>query len=624
MRNDAVSEDMENKRPGLIKRSFLFVWRLLNNLRQLVLNLIFLLILIVISVGLFHEEGPAVPEASALIINPSGQLVDQISYADPFSSLFSGSDEPPETLLSDLIKAIDEAAADQRIKLIVLQTDALEHAGISKTEELSAALQRFRAQKKSVIAVGDSFNQDQYLLAAQADKILMNPMGEVLLQGFGVYTNYFKEALDKLEVNVHVFRVGEFKSAVEPFMRDDMSAEVKQNHLTWLSTLWQHYKTEVATRRRVEPQKIDDYVNKIDEVFAAAQGDTGKAALDWQLVDELKTRDQINDFLVEQVGADENGNFRAIEFREYLAGSKHLSVGVKGDRVGVIVASGTILDGEQRPGQVGGDTLAALIRQAREDEDIKAVVLRIDSGGGSAFASEIIRQEILSLQKAGKPVVVSMGSMAASGGYWIAADADEVWATPGTITGSIGIFGAFPTIEKTLDKLGVHTDGVGTTAMAGAMRIDRPLDAITARAIQSNINNGYRHFLQVVATGRTLDVAAVDKIAQGRVWSGSDAQRIGLVDKMGGLTDAIAAAAARAELKDYDTEWIEPPLSVPEVFMQKMSGALSDLRPASSVHWYGAAAIWSPLRPLLEQAQRLAQFNDPKAMYVYCVACASL
>lgn len=615
---------MENNRPGLIKRSFLFGWRLLNNLRRLVLNLIFLLILLIVLVGLFQEEGPAVPAASALIINPSGVLVDQISYADPFSNLVSGNDQPPETLLSDLIKAIDNAASDERIKLIVLQTDALEHAGISKTEELSAALQRFRGHKKSVIAVGDSFNQDQYLLAAQADQILMNPMGQVLLQGFGVYTNYFKEALDKLQVSVHVFRVGEFKSAVEPYMRDDMSAEVKQNHLTWLNTLWQHYKAEVATRRRIEPQKIDEYVNKVDDVFAAAQGDTGKAALDWHLIDALKTRDQINDLLVEQVGADENGDFRSIDFRDYLAADKHLSVGVLGNRIGVIVASGMILDGEQRPGQIGGDTLAALIRQARDDDDIKAVVLRIDSGGGSAFASEIIRQELLSLQKEGKPVVVSMGSVAASGGYWIAADADEVWATPGTITGSIGIFGAFPTIEKSLGKLGVHTDGVGTTVMAGAMRIDRPLDPITARAIQSNIDNGYRRFLEVVATGRTLDVAAVDKIAQGRVWSGSDALSVGLVDKMGGLSDAIAAAAARAELKHYDTEWIEPPLSFPEVFLQKMSGVLSDLRPAASVHWYGAAAIWSPLRPLLEQAQRFAQFNDPKAMYVYCVACASL
>ncbi|MDB6063345.1 MAG: signal peptide peptidase SppA [Verrucomicrobiaceae bacterium] len=615
---------MEDKRPGLIKRTFRFFWRLLNGFRRLVFNLIFLAFVIFIVAGLFHKEGAAVPAGSALVLNPSGALVDQMSYSDPFSGLLSGNDAPAETLLSDMIKAIDVAATDDRIKLIVLQTDALQHSGISKTEELSTALQRFREHKKNVIAVGDSFSQDQYLLAAQADQIYMNPMGQVLLQGFGVYSNYFKSALDKLLVSVHVFRVGAFKSAVEPFLRDDMSDEVKENHLVWLNTLWNQYKGNVATRRQIAPEKLDEYINKIDEVFAASQGDTGKAAVSWHLVDALKTRDEINELLVKQVGADENGDFRGIDFRDYLTANNHLNVGTHGDHVGVIVASGVILDGEQRAGQVGGDTLAGLIRQARDDEQVKAVVLRIDSEGGSAFASEIIRQELLSLQKAGKPVVVSMGSIAASGGYWIAASADEVWATPGTITGSIGIFGAFPTIEKSLDKLGIHTDGVGTTTMAGAMRIDRPLDPITARAIQSNIDSGYQHFLAVVAAGRELDVAAVDKIAQGRVWSGSDAVTVGLVDKLGGLEEAVASAAARAQLKTYDTEWIEQPLSMPEIFIQKLSGTLSYFKPAVSARWYGAAAILSPLRPLIAEAQRFAQLNDPKSMYVYCVACARL
>ena len=615
---------MENRTPGLIRRAFWFAWRLLNGLRRLLLNLVFLLLIVAVAIGFFSEEGPAVPANSALILDLSGVLVDQISYVDPFSSLISGSDAPPETLLSDVVKAIDTAAADPRIKMIVLQTDALEHSGISKAEELSAALKRFREHNKKVVAVGDSFNQDQYLLAAQADQILMNPMGQVLLQGFGVYTNYFKEALDKLQINVHVFRVGAYKSAVEPFMRDDMSAEVKENHLVWLRTLWQQYKNSVAARRHIDPAKIDDYVNKIDEVFAAEHGDSARAALSWHFVDALKTRDEINDMLVEQVGADDNGDFRGIDFRDYLASIKPLKVRPHRDQVGVIVASGVILDGEQRAGQIGGDTLAGLIRQARDDEHVKAVVLRIDSGGGSAFASEIIRQELLTLKQAGKPLVVSMGSVAASGGYWIAASADEVWATPATITGSIGIFGAFPTFEKSLDKLGIHTDGVGTTSMAGAMRIDRPLDAVTARAIQSNIDSGYQHFLEVVASGRKLDVAAVDKIAQGRVWSGSDALSVGLVDKLGSLNDAIAAAAARAKMKHYDVELIEQPLSFPEVFMQKLSGAVSYFKPAARAHWYGGAAIWTPLRPLLAEAQRLATLNDPKATYVYCTDCARL
>jgi protease-4 len=629
---------MEQKRPGLLRRLFGFLWSALDKLRRVVLNLLFLALLVLVVAGLVSEEAPTVPGNSALVINPSGVLVDQLSYSDPFSHLVTGGDAPGETLLSDVVKAIDAAGSDARIKLLVLQTDALEHGGISKQQELAAALARFREHGKSIVALGDSFNQDQYLLAAQADKIFMNPMGQVLLQGYGVYTNYFKEALDKLHVNVHVFRVGTYKSAVEPFLRDDMSAEVKENHLVWLRSLWQQYTQAVATRRGFEPAKLDEYVNRIDSAFAAADGDTGKAAIDWRLVDGLKSRAEMNDWLVEQVGADEYGDFRGIDFHDYLAAQKHLGVGAKSDKVAVIVASGVILDGEQRAGQVGGDTLSALIREAGDDEHVKAVVLRIDSEGGSAFASEIIRQELLDLQDAGKPLVVSMGSIAASGGYWIAAGADEVWATPGTITGSIGIFGAFPTLEDTLGKLGVHTDGVGTTALAGAMRIDRPLDAVTARAIQSNIDRGYRQFLQVVADGRDLDVARVDAIAQGRVWAGSDAAGVGLVDKLGGLSDAIAAAAERAELKHYETEWIEPPLTPPELLLQKLGGAWSGLDrvlarstgSAHAQHWLSGAATWSPLRPLfdrfaqLQVLQTLARFNDPKAMYVYCVGCARL
>lgn len=621
---------METKRPGFLKRLFLFVWNLLNGLRLLILNVIFLIFVVAIVVAIFTEEGPAVPTDSALIVSPSGVLVDQLSYVDPFTSVIEGHDAPAETLVSDIIKAIDAAASDNRIKMLVLETDALEHSGISKTEEISAAIQRFREHKKAVIAVGDSFNQDQYLLASAADKIFMNPMGQVLLQGFGLYTNYFKQALDKLQVNVHVFRVGAYKSAVEPFMRDDMSPEVKQNHLAWLQSLWQQYREQVSARRHIEPDKIDEYINKIDDVFASENGDAGQAAVRWHLVDAVKTRDAINDYLVEQVGADEQGDFRGIDFRDYLASHKHLQVGER-DSVGIIVASGVILDGVQRAGQIGGDTLADLIRQARDDEHVKAVVLRIDSEGGSAFAAEIIRQELLSLQDAGKPLVVSMGSIAASGGYWIAADADEVWATPGTITGSIGIFGAFPTLEKSLDTLGVHTDGVGTTALAGAMRIDRPLDAVTARTIQSNINNGYRRFLDIVAEGRDMEVADVDKIAQGQVWSGQRAQQIGLVDKLGTLNDAIKAAAERAQLKQYEVREIEPPLSVPEAFLQKLGSTTSYFKSRLAfwfkpqiARWFSASAIWSPLQPLIMELHKLSQLNDPKAMYVYCATCARL
>lgn len=618
---------MEKRRPGLIRRIFSGLWSLLDAMRRALLNLFLLAFIALVVAGLLSEEGPQVPDGGALIVNPAGELVDQISYVDPLSTLFNGSNAPPETLLRDVIKAIDAAATDKRIKMIVLETDGLEHGGISKMQELGQALTRFREHGKAVIAVGDNFNQDQYWLAAQADQVFLNPMGEIMLQGYGVYTNYFKEALDKLQVTMHIFRVGTYKSAVEPFIRDSMSAEVKENHLAWLSALWQQYKSGVATRRGMAPEKIDEYVNKLDEIFAAQHGDAAKAALAWHLVDALKTREEANDFLIEQVGEDEDGYFRGIDFRDYLAANRSLNVAsARGDKVGVIVASGIILDGEQRAGQVGGDTLAGLIRQAQQDDSVKALVLRVDSEGGSAFASEIIRQALLSFQDSGKPLVVSMGSIAASGGYWISAGADEVWATPGTVTGSIGIFGAFPTLENSLAKLGIHTDGVGTTAMAGALRLDRPLDPAVGRAIQSGIDNGYRRFLQVVADGRDMKLEEVDSIAQGRVWAGSEAQNIGLVDELGSLNDAIKSAAEKAELKQFEPKWIEPQLSAPELVLQKLSGAAHGYfrRPDASARLFGAAAAWSPFKPLLRELEKLSQWNDPRAAYLYCGGCARI
>lgn len=618
---------MEKKRHGPLRRAFGALWSLLDAMRRALLNLLLLAVIVLIIIGLFSEEAPPVPDGGALIINPSGELVDQLSYVDPLSNALNADKAPQQTLLSDVIKAVDIAAADRRIKLIVLQTDGLEHGGLSKFEELATALDQFRAKGKTVVAVGDSFTQDQYWLAAQADKVFMNPMGQVLLQGYGAYTNFFKDALDKLKVNMHIFRVGTYKSAVEPFMRNDMSAEVKQNHLTWLTALWTQYKQGVAARRGIKPEKIDEYIDKIDEVFAAQGGDTAKAALAWHLVDALKSREEANDWLVQQVGADDKGYFRGVDFRDYLAANRHLitpRVGV--DKIGVIAASGIILDGERHPGQIGGDTLAGLIRQARLDDDVKALVLRIDSEGGSAFAAEVIRQELLAFHETGKPLVVSMGSVAASGGYWIAAGADQVWATPATITGSIGIFGAFPTLEDSLTALGVHTDGVGTTPRAGALRIDRPLDPVVARAIQSGIDAGYQRFLQIVADGRHMKVQDVDNIAQGRVWAGSDALKIGLVDKLGGLQDAIKAAAGLAHLQQYGVKKIAQPLSAPQLLLQKLSGTTDALlpRPSAAERLFSAAAQWSPLRPLLREMQKMTLWNDPKAMYLFCSGCARL
>lgn len=616
---------MSTKKRGLLTRLLLAIWHLVDGARRLVINLLFVVIVAIVVIAIYSKPLLEVPQGGALVLTPAGALVDQLSFVDPLTGFLGNNELPLETLQADLVRAIDGAAGDPRISMLVLQLDALQGAGLSKMQELAQALQRFRAAGKRIVAIGDSYTQDQYWLAAQADQIFINPMGQVLLQGYGVYPQYFRDALDKLSIDFHIFRVGTYKAAVEPLIRNDMSEASKENNRRWLDALWQQYREAVIAQRDVTAEQLDRYVNQIDEVFAEYGGDAARAALAHKLVDGIKSRDQLNQWLVEQVGADEDGYFLGIDYRDYLSATRHLRVpGAQSDAVGLIVAQGMILDGEQNPGQIGGDTLAALIRQARQDERIKALVLRIDSEGGSAFASEIIRQELLALHAAGKPLVVSMGSVAASGGYWIAADADQVWATPATITGSIGIFGAFPTAQRALDKLGIHTDGVGTTTVADAFRIDRPLDPVVARAIQSNIERGYQQFLGVVASGRDLSLAQVDAIGQGRVWAGSDAREIGLVDQLGTLHDALRAAEQLAGLPQGEPRLIEPAMTPQQLLLQQLvSGADALLARVAERGPLALAA--SQLPPgLVRELKWMAQLNDPRATYLLCSGCARL
>jgi protease-4 len=518
---------------------------------------------------------PTVPSQSALLLNIDGRLVDQKAYMDPLASIMGQSDpKQKETLVQDVIDAINYGSKDKRIKTLVLSLDNMVYGGISKMQEIAPALEAFRAEGKKIIAFGNNYSQDQYWLASQADEVYMHPMGSVLVQGYGLYRNYFKQALDNLLINFHVFRVGEFKSAMEPFMRNDMSAEAKRSSLVWLNNLWSEYTQAVVERRGLSASAIDDYANNIDQLLAQYDGDSAAVAVATGLIDGLKTRDEINRYLVEQVGAvDDDSYYQAIGFEQYLwIKSLELPKPASENKVGLIVAVGNIVDGEQPAGAIGGDSLEKLIRTARQDPKVRSLVLRVDSGGGSAFASEVIRNELELLQQAGKPLVISMGSMAASGGYWISAHADEIWATPTTLTGSIGIFGAFPTLDQSLAKIGVNTDGVGTTKLSGATRLDRPLQPIAARSIQSMINHGYSQFLNIVATGRDMSVDDVASIAEGRVWSGVDAKELGLVDKLGGLEQAIASAAELAGLADYDRHLIEIPLSPQEQLLKELSG----------------------------------------------------
>jgi protease-4 len=527
-----------------------------------------------------------------------------------------------ETRLKDVIDVIDYAADDQRIQALVLDLNDMGRAGISKLHDIGEALQRFQAGGKKIYAAGDFFDQYRYYLAAYADEINLHPMGDVLITGFGLYRNYFKSALEKLLIQFHVFRVGTYKTALEPFIRDSMSEQAKEANSAWLNVLWDAYKTNVAQLRGLAPESIDEYANNRSELLTRADGDTARLALDFGLVDALKTRDEFRDDLIQLVGENEKDkSFNQIQFDDYLAAIQpKLSPARKNkSQVGIIVAEGIILDGTQPAGRIGSDTLTELIRQALEDEDIKAVVLRIDSPGGSALASDIIRRELERTRQNGKPVIVSMGSVAASGGYWIASAADEIWATATTITGSIGIYSAFPTFEKSLDTLGIHNDGVGTTRLADAFDAARPMNPILANSMEQSIQYSYQRFIELVSDGRKLTQQEVEKVAQGRVWAGKTAMELGLVDAIGNLQDAIQSAANKAGMTDYDVVYVEQPLTAREIMINRLNQFLTGV----------FDQVWlPPVHPLIgyydnfaTELKQLTQLNDPKGVYAYCLIC---
>ncbi|GAB3370918.1 signal peptide peptidase SppA [Spongiibacter taiwanensis] len=590
--------------------------RFIDGTRRWTLNLMFLFF-IGFLIYSFVGFRPTIPERGVLVLSPEGTVVDQLSAVDLATELM-GPGMPTETRLQDLIDAIDIAAGDERIEVLLLVLDDLNHIGLSKTLELSQAITRFRESGKMVVATAGDYDQDSYLLAAQADQVFVHSMGGVRLEGFAVVRNYFREAINKLKINFHVFKVGNFKSALEPFVRDDMSPAAKEANEAWLAQLWTLYRDTVIERRQIKPDEFDFYVNHIDQVLEQNDGDSAAAALSYGLIDGVIGRPELRAMMMERVGQDSEGYFNQIYYRDYLSITQDLPPLPGEPVVGLIVASGNIVDGEQPPGMIGGDSLARLISQARRDDDVKAVVLRIDSGGGSAFASEVIREELVQLKAAGKPLVISMGSMAASGGYWISADADEIWATPATLTGSIGIFGAFPTFERLLDQLGVSTDGVGTTKVAGKLRSDRPLDPVVANVIQSSIEHGYRRFIQVVADGREKLPEQVESIAEGRVWSGIDAQQVGLVDKLGSLGEALESAAGLAGLPSPEYRVIAPPKSPQEELISILSGA--------GVAQHVAllpAPVSALVNSLLPSWKAINTLQDPKGMYAYCILCVA-
>jgi protease-4 len=505
-----------------------------------------------------------------LVLKLDGQLVEQYSI-DPMQRTLArlSGEDPRQVQLRDLVGAIDAAATDPRITRILLLPDGLQGGGFAALREVGAALDRFRAAGKPVIAWAVNLDQGQYYLAAHADRLLVDPQGGLLLTGLANYRLFYKDLLDKLGVDVHLFRVGEFKSAAEPYILDHASAEAKEADSYWMNGLWDRYLDEVAALRKIAPATLRDDIDQLPLHIASTRGDLAQLALNQHLADGTATRAELIAMLRKQgVPADRKGHgFREVSLSRYVAARPDREDG-RAPGVTVVVAEGEITGGKQSPGSIGGESTAALIRTAREDRKTRALVLRVNSPGGEVYAAEQIRREVALTRAAGIPVVVSMGNVAASGGYWISMDANRIFAEPNTITGSIGIFGLFYTVPGTLAKLGVQSDGVATGPMAGAFDITRPLDPKVGAVIQAIIDKGYRDFVGNVATARGQSYAAIDAIAQGRVWTGEQALQRGLVDQLGGLQDAIADAAARAKLgKDYGVRYQETPLGGIERFM---------------------------------------------------------
>lgn len=599
-------------------------WKALSFARQLILNILFIAVL----VGIYfmftmeHETQtkPIEQPEQALLVDIAGPIVEKRRRIDPYDfatrNLF-GQQMHVENVLYDIVDQIRAGAKDDKINGMVLSLSDMSETSLTKLRYIAKAINEFKATGKPVVAIGDHYNQSQYYLASYADEIFMAPDGAVLLRGYGSYNLYFKELLENLDVTTHVFRVGTYKSFVEPYTRTDMSEEAREANSVWLNQLWAAFVDDVATNRKIDPTVLTPDAPSLIAELKEAGGDFAKLAQNMGLVDELLTRQQTRLRLADMLGSDGQDSFNYVSIYDYAPLDFDYP---KANQIAVVVASGAIIDGFETEGTIGGDTTAALLRDARLNDAIKAVVLRVDSPGGSAFASEVIRNEVDALKKAGKPVVVSMSSVAASGGYWISSSANRILAQPTTITGSIGIFGILTTFEDVLAKYGVYNDGIGTTPFAG-VGVTRALPDEISDIMQLGIENGYQRFIGLVASERNLSLEDVDQVAQGRVWTGYDAMKRGLVDQMGDFDDAIAVAAELAKVEEYSLNWMEEPLTPAQQFIYNLISqamVMLDVQPLitlpKTAQQFANAAI--------TEINNLNNFNDPNGQYALCPNCS--
>lgn len=605
---------------------FKWTWRLLNFVRELVLNLFFIF-LIVVCVGIWMQVKSSTAEHSnrgALLLDIAGVVVDKPSSSSKLGvlgrQLFgASSDRLQENSLFDIVETIRQAKDDRNITGIVMDLKDFAGADQPSMQYIGKALREFRDSGKPVYAVGDNFSQGQYYLASFANKIFLSPQGVVDLHGFATNGLYYKSLLEKLKVSTHVFRVGTYKSAVEPFIRDDMSPAARDADSRWVGELWQNYLNTIAANRQVSAQQIFPGAQAVLDGLTKVGGDTAKYALDNKLVDQLASSAEVEKALSKQFGwSDADKNYSAISYYDYALKKQSEN----GDSVAVIFANGAIMDGEETPGNVGGDTTASQIRDARIDPKVKAIVLRVNSPGGSVSASEVIRAELAAAKAAGKPVVVSMGGMAASGGYWISTPANYIVANPSTLTGSIGIFGVINTFENSLDSVGVHTDGVATSPLAD-VAVTKALPPEVQQMMQLSIESGYKRFLSIVSQSRNKTPEQIDQIAQGHVWTGQDAKANGLVDALGDFDDAVAKAAELAKLKQWHIDYYQDEPTLFDQVVDSMSASVRAAMPSAL-----QAYLPAPLAPVAgvvkAESDKLAAFNDPQNRYAFCLTCANV
>lgn len=610
-------------------RFVLGAFRSIDLARRIILDIAFLAIIVVILLLIFKPSRVNVPKAAALYINPQGTLVEQIpNRVRRAQQRLLGATPPPVTRVRDLVNALGTAKNDPRIQAVVLNLNYFSGGQLAELQRVGRALKQFETSGKKVIAYAANYTQGSYYLAAMSSQAyLTTHQGIVALLGLAAYRNYYKELLKKLRVQWHVVRVGKYKSYVEPYMRNDMSKAARHENIVVLNSLWHLYLTQIARARKLHVADLVSLVNHLPQALQAANGDAARVAKTAGLINGVLDMPRIRAKIAGLVG--HNGSvpwgYSRIGLERYLA-ARRPSVSLADrywDQVGVIVAQGDIVGGNAPQGTVGAKTLSSLLHRAANNPRVKALVLDVDSPGGSALAADQILHAELAFKAAGKPLVVSMSGLAASGGYWISMAADKIYASKASITGSIGIFAMFPTFQNTLHWIGVHRDGVETAPLADFGDPLRALSPEGKSVLDLIIKHGYAEFTGKVSKYRNLPLSHVDAIAQGRVWTGEDALRVGLVDHIGTLQNAIKEAAKLARVKNYGVVYLSPKLTSGEQFLLSISR--TSMARDFVGHWFEGRSVASTIieSPLFSGFRRLLAIHNSQGVYAYCF-CAPL